>query len=131
MLDWVIDKCWDKDYGGFFLTTNLEGEKPEEPYDKEMYGGKEVLWQDKVWWVQAEGLLALGFSSVHTQNERHFEYFLKQYDYIKNNFRDQTYGEWFPLLTRDGRKIMTDKGFEQKGPYHVPRCLMKLSKLLK
>ncbi len=126
ILDWVLEKCWDKEYGGFFLKTDYTGMQPESPHDTETYGGCKVQWCDKVWWVQAEGLLALGMSALLNENEKHFQYFVKQYQYIEEHFMDKEFGEWFPLLKRNGEIILDQKGFKQKGPYHVPRCLMKL-----
>ena len=62
--------------------------------------------------------------------DKMFEYFMKMYDYVQNNFRDKEYGEWYSILKRDGRMVSDYKGFELKGPYHVPRCLMQLVTLL-
>lgn len=127
ILDWVLLKCWDQEYGGFFLKTDYTGGKPQHPYDAETYGGCLVQWCDKVWWVQAEGLLALGMSALLNENKKHLEYFFRQYQYVKEHFMDREYGEWFPILKRNGEIILDDKGFAQKGPYHVPRCMMKLT----
>ena len=75
-------------------------------------------------------MYALGMSALFHENEKHFRYFMKMYDYVQNNFRDKEYGEWYSILKRDGRMVSDYKGFELKGPYHVPRCLMQLVTLL-
>ena len=69
-------------------------------------------------------------SALYNENERHYAYFIKMYDYIQSYFRDKKYGEWYSILKRDGTIRVADKGFALKGPYHVPRCLLQSVKLL-
>ncbi len=129
VLDWVIQRCYDEEYGGFYQHVDLDG-MLEERFLVNSYAGIPAAWNDKIWWVQAEGLYALGMSALFHENEKHFRYFMKMYDYVQNNFRDKEYGEWYSILKRDGRMVSDYKGFELKGPYHVPRCLMQLVTLL-
>ena len=70
-------------------------------------------------------------SALYNENERHYDYFLKMYDYVQMYFRDKKYGEWYSILKRDGTLKWDDKGSELKGAYHVPRCLMQLTVLIK
>ena len=51
------------------------------------------------------------------------------YEYTELYFRDKKYGEWYSILNRDGGVLCDWKGFELKGPYHITRCLMKISLL--
>ena len=129
ILDWVIERCYDEEYGGFYQHVDLDG-MLEERFLTNSYAGIPATWNDKIWWVQAEGLYALAMSALYHENEKHFTYFMKMYDYIQNYFRDKEYGEWYSILKRDGSIVSDHKGFELKGPYHVPRCLMQLVTLL-
>lgn len=129
ILDWVIERCYDEEYGGFYQHVDLDG-RLEDRFLVNDYAGIPAAWNDKIWWVQAEGLYALAMSALYHENEKHFTYFMKMYDYIQHYFRDKEYGEWFSILSRDGRIVSDYKGFELKGPYHVPRCLMQLVTLL-
>ncbi|MDE7330760.1 MAG: AGE family epimerase/isomerase [Lachnospiraceae bacterium] len=129
ILDWVIDRCYDEEYGGFYQHVDLDGAL-EERFRVNSYAGIPAAWDDKIWWVQAECLYALAMSALYHENERHYAYFLKMYDYVQTHFRDKTYGEWYSILKRDGTVSSDYKGFELKGPYHVPRCLMQLAVLI-
>ncbi len=129
VLDWVIERCYDEEYGGFYQHVDLDGTL-EDRFKTNDYAGVPVAWDDKIWWVQAEGLYALAMSALCHENEKHYAYFLKMYDYVQRYFRDKEYGEWYSVLKRDGTVMWDAKGFELKGPYHVPRCLMQLTILI-
>ena len=129
ILDWVIDLCYDETYGGFIQNADMDGGKPEEEFCVTDYCGIPAAWDSKIWWVQAEGLNALFLSALYNENEKHFQYFKKLYEYTERQFRDRKYGEWFAILDREGNILCDRKGFELKGPYHIPRCLMEISLL--
>lgn len=131
ILDWVIARCYDETYGGFYQHVDVEKTIPQQRFLVNDYAGIPAAWDDKIWWVQAEGLNALAMSALYNENERHYTYFLKLYDYVQNYFRDREFGEWYSILKRDGAVRSDKKGFELKGPYHVPRCLMQLTVVLK
>ena len=130
VLDWVIDSCYDREFGGFYQNVDALEHYPEKAFEENDYAGNPVRWDDKIWWVQAEGLYALAMSALYNENERHFQYFMKEFDYVEKYFRDRKYGEWYAVLQRDNSIYMDAKGFELKGPYHVPRCFMNLYTLL-
>ena len=130
VLDWVIDRAYDEEFGGFYQYVDIDGAVKDKDFLENSYAGRPVAWNDKVWWVQAESLNALLMSALYNKNEKHFSYFLKQYDYVERYFRDKEFGEWFSLLKRDGTILSDEKGFELKGPYHVPRCLITMKLLI-
>lgn len=129
IVDWVIDRAWDNEYGGFYQNVDVYGTTPEKPFLSSKYAEMDVKWSDKIWWVQAESLYTLALSALLTGNERHFEYFLKLHQFCKDFFADARYGEWYSILHRDGNVKDGRKGFELKGPYHVPRSVMQLAVL--
>ena len=126
ILDWVIDRAYDKTYGGFYHICDIDGGKPKPGFDRVDYGPANVAWDDKVWWVQSEALLTLAMSAILNKNESHWQHFLKQREFTEAMFRDREYGEWYAFLKPDGSLLCDLKGFAGKGPYHVPRCIMKL-----
>lgn len=130
ILDWVIDRCYDREYGGFYQHVDIDGGMKNPRFMVNDYAGIPAAWNDKIWWVQAEGLYALEMSALYNENEKHYEYFVKMYDYIQSYFRDRKYGEWYSILKRDGTIRSDNKGFALKGPYHVPRCLLQSVTLL-
>jgi N-acylglucosamine 2-epimerase len=127
LVDWVIDRAWDEEYGGFYQHVDIFDTIPEKPFLNSRYIDIDVGWADKIWWVQAEALYALALSALLTGNERHFQYFLKLHQFCKDYFSDPVYGEWYSVLKRDASVLSDRKGFELKGPYHVPRCAMQLT----
>lgn len=129
VLDWVIERCWDMEHGGFYAFVDVLTGVPEPEQQLESYGSFSVRWSDKVWWVQAEALIALAMSAVLNGNEAHWHYFELLHQYVKTHFMDFEYGEWYTLLAKDGRVLIDAKGSDSKGPYHVPRCAMQLMKL--
>lgn len=131
VLDWVIDSSYDQEFGGFYQNVDALQHDPETVFEENDYAGYPVRWDDKIWWVQAEGLYALAMSALYNENERHFQYFIKEFDYVERYFRDRKYGEWYAVLHRDNSIYMDAKGLVLKGPYHVPRCLLNLYILLK
>lgn len=131
VLDWVLARAYDLENGGFFQQVDIEYPKPETPFLATQYADVSAAWDDKIWWVQAEGLYALAASALYREDERHFGYFLRMVDFTENALRDHDYGEWYSILHRDGSVKDSRKGFELKGAYHVPRCLMQLVLLLR
>jgi N-acylglucosamine 2-epimerase len=129
IVDWVIDRAWDKEYGGFYQNVDVFDTIPQKPFLSNRYADIDVAWSDKIWWVQAEALYTLALSALLTENERYFEYFLKLHQYCKDYFSDPAYGEWYSILHRDGSVLSDRKGFELKGFYHVPRSVMQLALL--
>lgn len=113
ILDWSLEKGWDKEFGGMFYFTDLYNRPPEQlEYDM------------KLWWVHNECLIATLFAYNLTKNERYFKWFEKIHSYVFEHFPDKEYGEWYGYLHRDGTVSHTQKGSLWKGPYHLPRCLM-------
>lgn len=122
-IDWLIDRCYDETYGGFLQDTDVDG-YPNDRSKYTLYYDVRVQWDAKIWWVQAEALIALGLSALLTENERHYDYFIKLHSYIEEHFHDKEYGEWYSYLNRDGSILYDRKGTVLKGPYHVPRCML-------
>lgn len=130
VMDWVIDRTYDREYGGFYQHVDVSLPKPEEPFLFTQYDAWRADWDDKIWWVQAESLYALAASALYLENERHWDYFTRMAAYVEQAFHDRQYGEWYAILHRDGTVRADCKGFSLKGPYHVPRCLANLTVLL-
>ena len=129
VLNWVIAHAYDHEYGGFYQHVDFETLIPEKRFLLNSYAGTPVAWNDKIWWVQAEALNALAMSALLNSDEKQFSYFMEVHNFTKEYFRDQEAPEWFSFLKRDGTVYDTRKGFELKGPYHVPRTHMLLTEL--
>ncbi|MBO4594477.1 MAG: AGE family epimerase/isomerase [Clostridia bacterium] len=119
ILDWSIEKGWDKEYGGIYYFTDAF-DKPCEQLEYDM----------KLWWVHNECLIATILAYKLTGDEKYFKLFEKTHEYAFSHFADRKYGEWYGYLHRDGSVSHTQKGSMWKGPYHLPRCLILCENIL-
>lgn len=118
MLD-TIEYGWDKQYGGIFYFLDAHGHPPQQ-----------LEWDQKLWWVHVEALVALAKGHVLTGDERCAAWFQKIHDYTWKHFRDAEYGEWFGYLNRRGEVLLPLKGGKWKGCFHIPRSLYQVWKTL-
>ena len=120
IFDWAIEAGWDKEYGGLLYFVDCLG-KPPEAYEHDM----------KLWWPHNEILISSLMLYRDTGREKYLEWFLKTLDYCKAHFSDPEYGEWYGYLRRDGLPTMpSTKGSTFKGPFHLPRSLIRVDKML-
>lgn len=118
MLD-TIEYGWDKQHGGIFYFLDAHGHPPQQ-----------LEWDQKLWWVHVEALVALAKGHALTGDERCAAWFQKIHDYTWKHFRDAEYGEWFGYLNRRGEVLLPLKGGKWKGCFHIPRSLYQVWKTL-
>jgi N-acylglucosamine 2-epimerase len=116
MLD-TVEYGWDKEYGGIFYFLDVKGNPPQQ-----------LEWDQKLWWVHVEALVALAKGYALTGNERCALWFKKIHDYSWQHFKDPEYGEWFGYLNRRGEVLLPLKGGKWKGCFHVPRAMYQVWK---
>lgn len=116
----AFEKGWDKEYGGLLYFFDCLGNPPE-AYEHDM----------KLWWPHNEIIIASLMAYRDTKNEYFAECFSKTLDYVKTYFSDREYGEWYGYLRRDGKPTEPPcKGSTFKGPFHLPRMLVMMDKLI-
>ncbi len=109
----AISAGWDDEFGGLLYFVDALGNPPES-YEHDM----------KLWWPHNELIISSLMLYRDTQKEEYLDWFFKTLDYCKNHFADETYGEWYGYLRRDGKPTMPPcKGSTFKGPFHLPRML--------
>lgn len=118
MLD-TLDYGWDKEHGGIFYFLDVKGHPPQQ-----------LEWDQKLWWVHVEALVALSKGLLLTGDQRCLHWLKKLHDYTWNHFRDNEYGEWFGYLNRRGEVLLPLKGGKWKGCFHIPRALFQVWKTL-
>jgi N-acylglucosamine 2-epimerase len=116
MLD-TLEYGWDKKNGGIFYFMDVKG-----------YPLQQLEWDQKLWWVHLETLVALAKGFTLTGNERCLQWFEKVHDYTWKHFKDPDHGEWFGYLNRTGEVLIPAKGGKWKGCFHVPRALYQVWK---
>ena len=115
----TLEYGWDREYGGIFYFLDIQGHPPQQ-----------LEWDQKLWWVHVEALVALAKGFQHTGDLRCKEWFEKVHDYTWSHFKDQQYGEWFGYLNRRGEVLLPLKGGKWKGCFHIPRSLYQVLKTL-
>jgi len=116
----ILDFAWDRDYGGIFYFLDAEGNPPQQ-----------LEWDQKLWWVHLETLVALIMGYSITRRKECLEWFEILHDYTWNRFPDPECGEWYGYLNRRGEVLLTLKGGKWKGCFHLPRALLLCARELK
>ncbi len=110
----ILDYGWDDKYGGIFYFKDALGNPPDH-----------LDWDQKLWWVHQEAILAMLKGYKHTGNKKCWEWFEKLHEYTWTHFADKEYGEWFGYLNRQGEVLLPLKGGKWKGCFHTPRFLFQ------
>ena len=110
---------WDEKYGGILYFMDVKNYPPQA-----------LEWDQKLWWVHVETLIALLKGYHHTGDSRCLAWFNKVHEYTWSHFPDAEFGEWFGYLNRQGEVLLPLKGGKWKGCFHVPRGLFQCSKIL-
>ena len=91
---------------------------------------QQLEWDQKLWWVHIETLIAMIKGYQLTKDNRCLEVFKKVHQYTWSHFKDPKYPEWFGYLNRRGEVLLPLKGGKWKGCFHVPRGLYQCWKAL-
>jgi len=108
----ILNFGWDKQYGGIYYFLDAEGYPPQQ-----------LEWDQKLWWVHLESLVALSMGYGLTRREECWQWYQRVHDYTWSHFTDSEHGEWFGYLNRRGEVLLNLKGGKWKGCFHVPRAL--------
>ncbi len=106
---------WDETYGGIFYFLDVKSTPPQQ-----------LEWDQKLWWVHVETLVALAKGFQLTGDNRCAEWFVKVHDYTWQHFKDKEYPEWFGYLNRRGEVLLPLKGGKWKGCFHMPRAMYQV-----
>jgi N-acylglucosamine 2-epimerase len=115
----TLEFAWDVEYDGILYFMDIKGHPPQQ-----------LEWDQKLWWVHIETLIALLKGYQLTGDERCWTWFEKVHEWTWQHFPDPEYGEWFGYLNRQGEPLLTLKGGKWKGCFHVPRGLYQCWKTL-
>lgn len=114
-----IEHGWDEQYGGIFYFMDRKG-----------YPLQQLEWDQKLWWVHLESLVAMAKGYALTKDPRCYNWFVRLHDYTWSHFRDTEYGEWYAYLNRQGEVLLPLKGGKWKCCFHVPRALLNIWKTM-
>ena len=108
----ILNFGWDNEYGGIYYFMDVKGYPPQQ-----------LEWNQKLWWVHLETLVALIMGYRLTGREECWTWYQKVHEYTWEHFADPNYGEWFGYCDRRGEVLLNLKGGKWKGCFHVPRAL--------
>ena len=114
ILDWSWEWGWDKEYGGIINFRDCRNLPPQD-YSQDM----------KFWWPQTEAIIATLYAYQATKDEKYLEMHKQISEWTYAHFPDKEYGEWYGYLHRDGTVAQPVKGNIFKGPFHVPRMMIR------
>lgn len=114
ILDWSWEWGWDKEFGGIINFRDCRN-LPCQDYSQDM----------KFWWPQTEAIIATLYAYQATGDEKYLEMHKRISDWTYAHFPDKECGEWYGYLHRDGTVAQPAKGNIFKGPFHIPRMMIK------
>ena len=118
IFNWSWDWGWDQQYGGINYFKDCKHFPPQD------------YWHDmKFWWPQCEAIIATLYAYQATRDPKYLEMHQLINEYTFKHFPDREFGEWYGYLHFDGSVSQPAKGNLFKGPFHIPRMLMKCALL--
>jgi len=116
IFDHTINNGIDREYGGVFV----EGPHSGGVYDKE-----------KEFWQQAEVMIGTLDACLLTGEKKYWDAYTNVHRFVFDRVINRSVGEWYPLLTRDGKPIWTHMGHSWKINYHSVRAVIQSIRRLK
>ena len=120
ILDWSWEWGWDKQYGGIINFRDCRNLPPQD-YSQDM----------KFWWPQTEAIIATLYAYEATGDDKYLVWHKQISEWTYAHFPDGECGEWYGYLHRDGTVAQPAKGNIFKGPFHIPRMMIKAYDLCK
>ena len=114
ILDWSWEWGWDKQYGGIINFRDCRNLPPQD-YSQDM----------KFWWPQTEAIIATLYAYEATGDDKYLIWHKQICEWTYAHFPDNEFGEWYGYLHRDGTVAQPAKGNIFKGPFHIPRMMIK------
>jgi len=115
LFDYSLRYGYDRANGGFYDSGSFN-----RPADR----------RNKVWWVQAEAIVAALYMHKMTHDAKFIPVFEKTYDFIEKNMVDWQHDEWHASVTPQGQP-QGDKASIWKAGYHNGRAMIECLKILK
>jgi len=108
----TVSYAWDKEHGGIYYFLDSKGYPPQQ-----------LEWDQKLWWVHLETLVALAMAYRLTGRADCWAWYQTVHAYAWGHFADSKHGEWYGYLNRRGEVLLPLKGGKWKGCFHVPRAM--------
>ena len=144
ILDWSWAWGWDaaRPESAPYHRTGNDGRDrtPGDPYG----GGGIISFRDckgfpaqcyeqdmKFWWPQCEAIIATAYAYRLTGEKKYQKWHRLASAWAWKHLKDRKFPEWYGNLHHDGTVAQPAKGNLFKGPFHIPRMLVKSMEILK
>ncbi len=116
---WHLELGWDREYGGIFLSRDIEGRKPYLPHSDK-----------KLWWPHVEALYATLLAHQLTGEAWCLDWYERVAEWAWSHFPVPQAGEWYQRLTREGEPTTEVVALPVKDPFHLPRAAILILQLM-
>ncbi len=118
---WHMDLGWDPEYGGLLLGLDIDGKQP-------------IYWKfhdTKLWWPQTEALYALLLAHSICGEPWCLQWYWRLHRIAFTHYPVADHGEWTQRLDRRFQPLSTVVALPVKDPFHLPRALIMMIRLLR
>jgi N-acylglucosamine 2-epimerase len=119
VIRWHLEFGWDAEYGGIFLSKDIDGKEPYLPHSDK-----------KLWWPHVEALYATLLAHKLTGEPWCLEWYDRVADWSWSHFPPPGGGDWYQRLTREGKPTTEVIALPVKDPFHLPRGAMLIMQLM-
>lgn len=116
---WHLERGWDPELGGIFLSLDLEGREPYLPHSEK-----------KLWWPHTEALYGTLLAHELTGEPWCLAWHEQVSEWAWTHFPVPETGEWRQRLTREGKPTDEVVALPVKDPFHLPRAAILILQLL-
>lgn len=88
----MLEYGWDQAQGGIYYFLDRKGYPPQQ-----------LEWNQKLWWVHLETLVALLKGYQHTKDQKCWTWFERVHEYTWKHFADAKHGEWWGIYKETAR----------------------------
>ena len=118
IFDWAFAWGWDEEFGGIINFRDCRNFPPQD-YSQDM----------KFWWPQCETVIAALYAYKVSGDAKYLDIHRKAHEWAYAHLQDSECGEWYGYLHRDGTVAQPAKGNIFKGPFHIPRMMIRSAML--
>jgi len=119
VIRWHLELGWDPEYGGIYLSRDIEGNEAYLPHSDK-----------KIWWPHVEALYATLLAHELTAEPWCLCWHEKVAEWTWSHFPNPDGGDWYQRLTREGKPTTEVIALPVKDPFHLPRGAMLIMQLM-